>query len=239
MLCDNTFLCPRTLFSSPISSWLGSPLPTEAAKQSLFQPPGVHKEPEWGQNHQSHLYCCLDNTSPRPAFTSTSTAASGCSMPRLAELVPVSPCSCRPRAPQFFHSQVNSLSRSCLQVHFRLSLRSHLTSQERACKCSGDFHSQVSFTSQERVCQSTLDFHSQVNSLSRLCLQVHCWLSLLVNSPLKTCSQVHHWLSLTSHPSALHPIREGLPLWHGSLFVAQSSCSCEPDTATWCQGFCV
>ena len=134
MLCDNTFLCPRTLFSSLISSWLGSPLPREETKLSLFQPPGVYKEPGWGQNHQSHLYCCLNNTS---------TAASGCSMPRLAELVPVSPCSCPPRGLQLFHSQVNSLSRSCLQVHFWLWIRCHLTSQERACKCTGDFHSQV------------------------------------------------------------------------------------------------
>ena len=109
MLCDNTFLCPRTLFSSPISSWLSSPQPREATKLSLFQPGGVHKEHGLGQNHQSHLCCCLDNTSPRLPFTSTSTAASGCSMPRLAELVPVSPCSCPPRGLQLFHSQVNSL----------------------------------------------------------------------------------------------------------------------------------
>ena len=118
MPCDNTFLCPRTLFSSPISSWLGSPQPRETAQLSLFQPPEVHKGPRLSPNHQSHLYCCLDNTSPRPAFTSTSTAAVGCSMPRVAELVPVSPCSCPPIGPQLFLSQVNSLSRSCLRVHF-------------------------------------------------------------------------------------------------------------------------
>ena len=46
-------------------------------------------------------------------------------------------------------------------------------SQERACKCSFDFHSQVNFTSQEHACQCTFDFHSQVNLLSRMCLQVH------------------------------------------------------------------
>ena len=48
MLCDNTFLCPRRLFSSPISSWLCSPQPREATKLSLFQPPGVYKEPGMG-----------------------------------------------------------------------------------------------------------------------------------------------------------------------------------------------
>ena len=103
MLCDNTYLCPRTLFSSPISSWLGSPQPREATQLSLFQPPGVYKEPGLSQNHQSHLCCHLDNTSTRLVFTSSSTAASGCSFPRPEELVPVSPCSCPPRGPQLFH----------------------------------------------------------------------------------------------------------------------------------------
>ena len=60
----------------------------------------------------------------KTTFTSTSTAASGCSMPKLAELVPVSPCSRPPRGPQLFHSQVNSLS-------------------SRACKCTFVFHSEV------------------------------------------------------------------------------------------------
>ena len=36
----------------------------------------------------------------------------------------------------------------------------------------------------------------------------------------------------------LHPIWESSPLWHGSLFVAQSSCSCEHDTATGCHTSC-
>ena len=67
-----------------------------------------------GQNHQSHLCCCLNNTSPRLSFTSTSAAASGCSMPRPEELVPVSPCSCPPREPQLFHSQVNFTSKNVL-----------------------------------------------------------------------------------------------------------------------------
>ena len=195
MLCDNTFLCLRKLFSSPISSWLSSPQPWEATKVSLFQPPGVHKEPGMGQIIQSHLCCCLDNTSPRLAFTFTSTAASECSMPRLKELVPVSPCSCSPRGPQLFHSevnftsqecayqstldfhsQVNSLSRSCLQVHFWLSFRSHFTSQERACKCTFDFHSEVTSPPKNVLASALLTF---------------------THKSLHRC---------------LHPIREGLPL---------------------------
>ena len=183
MLCDNTFLCPRRLSSSPISSWLCWPQPSKATKLSLFQPPMVYKEPRMGQDHQSHLCCCLDNTSPSLAFTSTPATASGCSIPRPEELVPVSPCSCPPRGPQLFHSQVNftsqecacqssfdfhsqvhSFSRSCLQVHLWLSLTSHFTSQERACNCTLYFHSQVNFTSQDRAYKCTFDFHSQVTS---------------------------------------------------------------------------
>ena len=42
-----------------------------------------------GQIIQSRLNCHLDNTSPRPASTSTSAATSGYPMPRLQEAVPV------------------------------------------------------------------------------------------------------------------------------------------------------
>ena len=86
----------------------------------------IRSQGAWnGQDYQSHLCCCLDNTSPRFDFTSTSAAASGCSIPRPEGLVSVSPCLCPPSGPQLFHSQVN------------------FTSQERACKCTFDFHSQV------------------------------------------------------------------------------------------------
>ena len=142
---------------------------------SLFQPPWEHKEPGMGQIYQSLLCRCLYNTSPRLAFTSTFTAASGCSRPRLEELVPVSPCSCPPRGPQLFHSQVN------------------FTSQERACQSTIDFHSQVNFTSQECACQSTLDFHSQVNSLSRSCLQVHFWTYTQKSPHLSRTRLQMHW----------------------------------------------
>ena len=115
MLCDSTFLCPGTLFSSPISSWLGSPQPKEATQLSLFQPPGVYKEPELGQNHQSHLCRCLDNTSPRPAFISTSTAASGCSMPRLRGRSCVTLLMSTKRTADF-HSQVTLPLKTCSRV---------------------------------------------------------------------------------------------------------------------------
>ena len=193
----------------------------------------VYKEPGWGPNHQSHLYCCLDNTSPRPAFTSTSTstAASGCSMPRLAVFL----C-CLARVHQ--EDRSSSTHRS---TH----------SQDRACKCTIDFHSEVTsplknvlanalvtftrksasplknvlakalstFTrksahSQDHACKCTVDFHSLSSHLSRRA----------ASAPLTF-----------SHKSPLCTLSHS---WHASLFVAQSSCSCEPDTATWCHGFC-
>ena len=157
-------MCPRRLFSTPIGSWLSCPQHQEAATLSLFQLPWVYKQAHSGQNHQSHLCCCLDNTSPRPAFTSTSAAASGCFISRPQELVPVSPCSCPPRGPQPFH-------------------RKSTHSQERARKCAIDFFIACQLTlknvlanallpfhhksthSQERACKCTVDFHSQVTSL--------------------------------------------------------------------------
>ena len=101
MLCDNTLLCPRTLFSSPMGSWLGSPQPREATWLSLFQPPEGHKEPRLGPNHQSHLCCCLDNTSPRPAppLPLLLLLDVPCSN---VEADPVLPCLCPPRGLQTF-----------------------------------------------------------------------------------------------------------------------------------------
>ena len=51
MLYDNTLLCPRTLFSSPMGSWLGSKQPREATQLSLFQPPEELKEHRLGPNY--------------------------------------------------------------------------------------------------------------------------------------------------------------------------------------------
>ena len=152
-----------------------------------------------GQNHQSHLCCCLDNTSPRLAFTSTSTAASGCSMPRPEELVPVSPCSCPPRGPRLFHSQVNFTSKIVLaKCDFWLSLRSHFTSQECACKVHFWLSLRSHFTSQEHACKCTFDFHSEVTSPLK---------NVLARAPLTFTHKSLH--------CCLHPIRENLPLWHG------------------------
>ena len=51
--------------------------------------------------------------------------------------------SCLSSAPLTFTHKSLHLSRTCLQLHFCLSIRSHFTSQESACKCTFDFHSQV------------------------------------------------------------------------------------------------
>ena len=87
---------------------------------------------------------------------------------------------CRVRLLTFTQKSLH-LSRTCLQVHFWLSLISHFTSQERACKCTFDFHSEVT-------------------------------------SPLKNV--LAGALVTFTHKSLrcdLHPIREGLPLWHWFL----------------------
>ena len=67
---------------------------------------------------------------------------------------------------------------------------------------------------QDRACKCTFNFHSEVTSSLKIVLA-----SALVTFTHK---------SLRCY---LHPIREGSPLWQSSLFVVQSSCSCEPDTA--------
>ena len=188
MICDNTFLCPRTLSSSPIISQLGSPQPREATQLSLFQPPLVHKEPRLGPNHQSHRCCCLDNTSPRPASTSTSAAASGCSIPRRRGRSGVALLVSTKRTADL-HLQVTLPLKTCSRVTIDFySQVSHLSG--RACKCTVDFPSQV--TSPLKTClQAHCDFHSQVSHLSgRAC---KCTIDSLsrATSPLKTCFQVH------------------------------------------------
>ena len=182
MLCDNTFLCPRTLFSSPISSWLGSPQPREATKLSLFQPPGVHKEPKLGQNHQSHLCSCLDDISPRTASPSTSAAASGCSIPRLWG------CSCvtllvSTKRTADFHSQVTSPKKNVLASALLAFTPCQVTSQDVFTNAPLTFTHKVlshlkkvlantplTFTHKSthlprHACKCTIDFHSQVTPL--------------------------------------------------------------------------
>ena len=153
-----------------------------------------------GKDYQSHLCCCLDNTSPRLSFTSTSAAASGCSMPRSEGLVSVSPCLCPPRGPQLFHSQVN------------------VTSQERACKCTFDFHSQVTSPLKNVLASALLTF---THKSPRCCLH-----PIQEGSPLW-----HRFLLWHSHPAlaslilllgATHPAVQDAHCGLGfALFVAQ------------------
>ena len=162
MVYVSAFPCPRRLFSSHIGSWHCWPQPREATKLILFQPPEVYKVPEMGQNYQSCLNCVLDNTSPRPASTSTSAATSGCPIPRLQEAVPVvtsqdvlanapltftpsqshlSRCTCKCTIDSY--SQVNLPLKTCSLMHHWLSLTSHhehaiqVHPQERAIQMHG------------------------------------------------------------------------------------------------------
>ena len=108
-----------------------------------------------GPDYQSHLCCSPDNTSPRLAFTSTSTAA------------------------DFdFHSEVTSPLKNVLASSLLTSLRSHFTSQERACKCTFYFHSEVTSLLKNVLASALLTITQMLLHLSRTCLQVHFWLSL-------------------------------------------------------------
>ena len=149
---------------------------------SLFQPPEVHKEPRLGPNYQSHLYCCLDNTSPRPASTSTSAAASGCSIPRrrgrsgvtllvstkrTADLhsqvtLPLKMCS---QVTIDFHSKVSHLSRRAHKLPLTFTLKS-ATSQNMLASALLTFIHKSPYLSR-RACKCTIYCHSQVSHLSR------------------------------------------------------------------------
>ena len=144
-----------------------------------------------GQNHQSHLCCCLDNTSPKLAFTSTSAAASGCSMPDLKSLFLCRLARVHQRT-QLFHSQVNSPLKNVLTNAPLIFTRRSTHSLERACKC-------------------TLDFHSRVTSLLTSShsgrLATVAWISFVVQSP---CS-CEHDTATRCHTSCC----AGCPLWAG------------------------
>ena len=229
MLCDNTFLCPRTLFSSPISSWLSSPQPREATKLSLLQPPGVHKKPGLGQNHQSRLCCHLNSTSPWPASTSTSAAASECSIPRLREAVPVVTLLVSTKRTVDFHSQVKSPLKTCSQMHHWLSLKSPINISRTFLQV----HCWLS-----PICHLTADF-------SHSGMLAHCWLGFargavsarILPTVLQDCVALYTFLRHCGAVILLlwawycllrpHILHAGRPLW--AWFCSwRSTCS---DTA--------
>ena len=187
MLCYNTFLCPRRLFSSPISSWLCSPQPRKATKLSLFQLPGVYKEPGMGQDHQSHLCCCLDNTSPRLAFTSTSALLLDVPFPDLKSMFLCRlACVHQEDCSSFTRKSTSPLKIVLAKCTFWLSLRSHFTYQDRACQVH------------------PLTFTQKSLHLSRTCLQVHSLTFTQKSLHLsRMCLQMHFWPSLTSHFAAV------------------------------------
>ena len=96
-------------------------------------------------------------------------------------------------------------------------LTSHLISQDVLASAPLTFTHKSPHLSR-RACKCTIDFYSQVSHLSRRACK--CTVDFL--------SQV---TANFSHSG-------GSPLWHGSLFVVQSSCSCEPDTAVTSHEFC-
>ena len=198
-----------------------------------------------GQNHQSHLCCCLDNTSPRLAFTSTSAAASGCSIPRPEELVPVSPFSCPPRGPQLFHSQVNSPLKNVLANAPLTFTHKSTHSQERAFKCTLDFDSQVKslLTSSHSGTLTTvarISFVAHSSCSCKLDIATRCHTSCCAGRPLWAgfCSLRGAVAAQLLPVGASHPVgQDALTGWDQLfpiLFVAQVLCSIELVLAIGC-----
>ena len=198
MLCDYTFMCPRILFSSPMGSWLKCPPCQDTTILSLFQLPEVYKQGKFSQIIQSHLCCCLDNTSPRPASTSTSAAASEYSMPIPQVLVPG--------------------HLACVhQEDRRLSLASQLTSQEHAHKCTIDFHLQVNSPLKNVLASAPLTF---------TCKSPHCYFIPFVKT--RHCGTVRFlWrshpalVSLILLPGATSPARHDTHCGLGFAFFVE------------------
>ena len=124
MLCGNTLLCPRTLFSSHMGSWLVSPQPREATQLSLFQPHEGLKEHRLGTNYSVSplqdlppplpLLLLLDV--PCPDIEAVLVSPCLCPPRGLQTLTRKStapPRSCLPNVTSHFHSQVNSSLRTC------------------------------------------------------------------------------------------------------------------------------
>ena len=173
---------------------------------------------DWAQIIKSHLYCCLDNTFPRPASTSTSAAASGCSMPRRRGRSGVTLFVSTNRTADL-HSQVTFSFETCSQV--TVDFHSQFTSPLRTClQVHCDFHSQVSQLS-GRACKCTVTFTLK-SVTSQDMLANALWLSLSSQSPLRMCLQVHcDFHSQASDLAAvIVPFRTGLPLWHISFHGA-------------------
>ena len=163
-VCDNTFLCPRRLFSSPINSWLYWPQSREATNCQSSNLLGYIRSLEWAR--------IISLTS---AAASTTPPQDLPSPPPLLLLLDV-PC---PDLKSLFLCRLARVH----QEDRSSCIRKSTHSQERACKC-------------------TFDFHSQVKSL-------------------------------------LNPSQSGrLVTVAQTSFLAQSSCSCELDTATWCHTSC-
>ena len=141
-----------------MGSRLYAPTFRDAPFLSHFQLHEVYKPPELSKISQSRLCCHLDTTCTRPASTSTSAAASGCSIPRRQGHSGVTLLVSTKRTADF-HSQVNCTSKIVL-AKCTFDFHSQVNSG-RASKCTSYFHSQVNCTSMIVLAKRTFDFHSQ------------------------------------------------------------------------------
>ena len=143
-----------------MGSRLCAPILRDALFFSHFQPHEVYKHPGSSQIIQSRVCCLLNTTSTRPAFTSTS-AASGCSIPRPRFRSSVTLYMSTKRT-EDYHSHVKFTSKIVLAK--RTSDFHSQVNSRCASKCTSNFHLQVNCTSKIVLAKRTSDFHSQVNT---------------------------------------------------------------------------
>ena len=136
---NRTLLCSCQLLSSPMGSRLLAPACRDALFLSHSQLHEVYKAPESSKIIQSRLCCLLDTNSTRPASTSTSAAASECSMPRRRGRSSITLIVSTKRN-EDFHSQVNCNSKIVL-AKWTSDFHSQVNSR-CASKCTSDFHSE-------------------------------------------------------------------------------------------------
>ena len=124
----------------------------------------------------------------------------------------MSPCSCPPRGPQLFHSQVN------------------FASQEHACKCTFDFHSYVtsllsSSHSGRPATVAQTSFVVQSSCSCKLDTAIRCHTSCCTGRPLWTWFCSWAWFCSVSAQKlpqgATRPTGQGRTLLFPISFVAQ------------------
>ena len=208
-----------------MGSRLWAPILRDALFLSHFQPHEVYKHPDSSQIIQSSTCLRLDNTSPRLVSTFTSTAASGCSIPRrrgrssVTLLIP-------PRGLKTFTCKVTQDVLASAPLTFTRKSTAH----PRSCFPNALLTFTRKSTALPRLCLPIVifDFHSQVNTnvLSKSTPK-----NVLPKCTVKFISKASSLLTSSHLGQACH--------CGTSLFMVKYYRSCEHDTATLPRVLCV